>query len=227
MSGSLLTINPSHRTHQITPAAASDLYDQMEATQAKVDSRNMELDLSESPLKNVPIHLQREALEVVDELCNKTGQESMTRRLARLMGRVAEAAERHIFQKQETQYEKKTSIKLNVSDQKEWKSYQAWTQSGGGFGSAFLSISGSLIPGPVGEVLKGLSQFSQPAAMSLSTWIDSQLGPLHHEEQFYINTTQSERQTIETLKNLPKELQQLIQRLLDLESQANRSVFQR
>jgi hypothetical protein len=143
------------------------------------------------------------------------------------MARVAEAAERHIFQKKEKQHEKKVQIEGNLQLQQDWKSYQAWTQAGGGFGSAFLAISGNLIGGPVGQVLTGISHFSPEAARSLSTWMDGELTPLQHEQQFFLNTVGSEKQTIEGLKNLPRELQQLVQKLLDLELQAYRAVSQR
>lgn len=203
------------------------MFAQMEATQAKVDQRKMEADLTPTALKNVPISLQKQALAVVDEICEKTGQESITRRLAKLMARVAEATERHIFRKKEEQQEKKVKIGENLELQQEWKSYQAWTQCGGGFGSAFLGIAGNLVGGPIGQLLTSLTQLTPSAAASLSTWIDSKQLPLQHEQQFFIQTIGADRQAIEGFKNLPKEMQQLIQRLLDLELQAYRAVTQR
>lgn len=225
--GPVQTVSPlsSHRLEQVV--STSDMFDKMEATHAKIDQKKMQADFTPTHLKNVPMHLQRQALEVADEICEKTGQESVTKRLARLMARVAEATEAHIFKKRETQHDKKVKIDGTLDDLRYWKNYQAWTQCGGGFGSAFLTIAGNLLGGPVGQVLTGLTQLTPSAAQSLSIWIDGKQMPLVYKKDFFLSTVSTDKQTLEGLKQLPKEMQQLIQRLLDLELQAYRAVSQR
>jgi len=60
----------------------------------------------------------------------------------------------------------------NVQEQQSLKNWQATTHGLGGYGSAFLGLAGAFIGGQAGEVMKQLSNLSQPAIGMFTTHLD-------------------------------------------------------
>jgi hypothetical protein len=178
---------------------------------------------------SVPVELQEQATKIIDQIAEHYGHKSLSLRLLELNERIALAAEGFVTRKKNKEHEKKEKIEgKNLPDQTSWKNWQATWYGTAGFGSAFLQIAGGVLGDhPVGKVLTSLSALGQPGAEMTSKYIDAQLTGLNHEHSYFLNTTQAEKQALEGLKNLPKEVQQLIKQLADAEMQAWRSIGQR
>lgn len=198
-------------------------FQNMDAMQARVDPY---LPTDEKPvlqsLPNVPIELQREAFEITDQLCEKLGQKSLSRRMVELNERISAVVEKHIYMKKDKEHEKKTKAQSQTGELQSWKNWQGWTHAGSGFGSIFLAIAGPIIGGGVGEAFKTIiqMQLSSSAAQSLISWMNGKETPLQFEQSFFLNSVSMEKQTIEGLKRMPDEVRQLVMELMRKELQA-------
>jgi hypothetical protein len=177
-------------------------------------------------LKGIPSDLNAKRLALVDAICKEVGHESLSRMILRLTGRVAEVAEQHILQRRYRQRVKKDEIAGKVEQQKSLKMKQASTHGFGGFGTAALALV-TLLPEPLGPLAQNLMRLPEQIVQIIATKTDGKIIPLQHETSLFLQMTSSERQAIESLKNLPEQLRNLILELMRLELRAVESISQR
>lgn len=171
--------------------------------------------------------IHTEAVVTIDKIMEHQGKKTLSRLIFELVSRVAEVAEQHILQKRNRERDRKDKIEAKVLDQKSIKNYQALTQ---GFGGAFMGVlgfAGAFIGGPVGDICKQLAGLPRPAMDMVISHLDGKVLPMQHESSLYLNSVQSEKQAVESLKNLPEQLRNLILELMRLELRAIESISQR
>ncbi len=228
-------INPSLQNHSFEPLdQTDDQIFQMDQLQKTIDPYLNELGAPQDPPQRVDPKLAQEALATVNEIREFYGEKpitnaSVTRRLLTLLNRIAALVENHLFYKKEKNHKEEAEIK----DEK-LPNLQSWTRWQGGvhglsaFGSPFLLLAAALIPNEgVREALKGITGMTQPAANAASQLIESWKMDDQYKKDLHLNTAQSKKQGEEGLKNLPLQIQQLIQKLLDQNQQMVRSTGQR
>lgn len=191
-----------------------------------IAKRGIATDLQgENHRRAIPAEIQAKALSIMDDICKEVGHPTLSRRILERNNRIASAVESHIYTKKNKEFEKKCKIEGNVQEQKGIKNTQAlWTGSGGIASLAFSALG--LLPS-YGELFRNLANLPDPFVRAITTSYDGKLTPLSHEQQFFLNNTQSEKQAIESLKNLPEQLRQLILELMRLEHRAIESISQR
>lgn len=202
--------------------AHEDMYAKMEKTQEQVEPYFDDIDFDPlvKDLMSFPPEITQEATEIMEQICEKVGGESPIRRLHALMARIAEATENHIFQKKEKEHIKKIEIKEKVGNISSLIRTQGKVSAGGGMGSVLMKVLGSLIPGRIGTALSVGADFVSQGSRGLEHYYNSLMQDDQFEQSLYIQNASSEKQATEGLKNLPKEVQQLIQQLLQLEDKA-------
>lgn len=167
------------------------------------------------------------AMNIMDEICNIVGYESPSRSILKTLRRINPVVEDHGVMKKNRQHAEKWRIQGNVDDQKSIKMSQGTTHLGGGVASLVLTILGGVLPSPVGDLCRNLSNIPQYAVSTWNTYRDADLTKLGHDQSFFLNTTQAERQAIESLKQLPESLRNLVLELMRLKVREAENIFQR
>lgn len=148
------------------------------------------------------------------------------RRLHALLGRLAEMVEKHLFYKKETDHKKDESIKeQTVSELQSWTRWQAGAHGTSAVGIPILLLFASLIP-TGGEFLRALAQMTPEGVKTITDLIESWKMPAEHKKTMHVQMAPSTRQAVESLKNLPVEIQQLLIKLIDSYQQMMRSTGQ-
>lgn len=182
---------------------------------------------ADNHLRAIPAEVQGKALSIMDDICKEVGQPTLSRRILERNNRIAAAVESHIYTKKNKEFEKKFKIEGNVQEQKGIKNTQALISGSGGIATLAFSVLGAMLPSPYGDLFRNLSNLPDPFVRAITTSYDGKLTPLSHEQSFFLNTVQSEKQAIESLKNLPEQLRQLILELMRLELRVVESISQR
>jgi len=222
--------NRNGEIHKIGPTDNPDFLNKIEETQSKIvpyipsDSlrdinylRNAQLDQTDG-----------EVIKQVDEIRQHLGQKSLSRLIFELCARVSAVADAHVLRRRNQDRQRKDKIDAKVQEQKECKIKQAKTQGIGGSMMGILGFAGAMIGGPVGDVCKQLSALPRPAMDMVLAHYDGKMLPIQHETSYYLNTVQSAKQAIESIKNLvDQKIQPHILELMRMEVRAIESMSQR
>lgn len=178
-------------------------------------------------LKGADSDLGTKAVAIIDKMCDHLGQKTLSRLISELCARVNEVAENNILHTRNRNRDRKDKIEGKVQDQKSIKNWQAFTHGMGGALTGFLGFAGAFIGGATGDVCKQLANLPRPAMDMVINHFDGKIIPLQHESSLYLNSVQSEKQAVESLKNLPEQLRNLILELMRLELRAIEGISQR
>jgi len=214
--------------------AQHPLYAQMEATQEKVNPfLEMLPPIDTDPvLDNATSDTYEEILDLADEIRAEKGMAplergSTLRSLHALLVRIAELTEKHIFQRKEKDYKKKEEIKGKNKDISFWTRSQGYANFGSGIAYPLLLVLSGFIGEPVSSTLRAVKDVVPAGAKGFETFFESLKQTPQFEQQLYIQTAASEKQSLEGLKNMPRELQQKLQQMLRQELEAIRASGQR
>lgn len=217
-----------------TYAADHPLYAKMETTQEKVNPFLGELSQVDTHpvLDNATSDTYKDILDLADEIRDVKGMQplergSTIRSLHALLVRIAELTEKHIFQRKEKDHKKKEDILGKNEEISNWTRRQGYANFGSGVGYPMLLIVGSLIGGPVSSALQAAKDLVPAGARGIESWFESIKQPMAFDKDIYIQTASSEKQSLEGLKNMPRELQQKLQQMLRQELEAIRASGQR
>ena len=235
MSAGIDTVQPQkHEFHFVDRSNKEPFFENMENECAAIFPYFEELKTAQPVPQYVDPKLAQEALETVNKIRKHYGAEPITgantvRRLHALLNRIAAAVEKHLFYKKEKHHEEEEEIK-----QEKLPSLQNWTRWQGGaygayaFGSPFFLVAGSLMPSEgLRNFFHGLAKATEPGAQTANLLIDSWKMPDQYKKDLHLQTSSSKKQAEEGLKNLPQQIQQLLQKLIDLNQQIIRTTGQR
>jgi len=166
-------------------------------------------------------------IATVDKICEHLGQRTLSRMIFELVSKVATVGEQHILQRRNRERDRKDKIEGKVEDQKAIKNWQATTHGIEGAFAGLMFFAGLFIGGNVGKLMEQVAGLSRPAKEMVVNHFDGKLLPLQHESSLYLNEVQSAKQAIESLKNLPEQLRNLMLDLMRQELHAVQSVSQR
>ena len=183
-------------------------------------------------LDNATGNTYEEILNLSDQIREAKGEApldrgSTIRRLHAILVRIAELTENHVFQRKEKDYDKKRETLKNVDTIQMWTRLQGGAHFASGIGYSFLFMVGSLIGGSVAEALKSAKNLVPSAARAFENAAESYKQHPQFEKELYIQTAASDRQALEGLKGMPRELQQKLMQLLRQELDAIRATGQR
>jgi hypothetical protein len=164
------------------------------------------------------------AMNIMDEICKEVGYESPSRRILKTLSRISPVVESHGFMKKNREFEKKWKIEGNVQEQKSIQIYQGTTNLIGGAASLVCKLLGAVTQLGIFTTLGDIPQYGVPM---FTNYFDAKRTPLSHEQSFFLNTTQAERQAIESLKQLPESLRNLALELMRLKVREAENIFQR
>ncbi len=199
--------------------STKDPFQKMQERQDQIDPYFSQINQSQPlPLCSFSPEAQKEATDLLDQIYQKVGYKPLSQRLVELHARISEVAEKYFLTKLAKEQENKEEIQGNIQDQKSWKGHQAFTHSFGGGAILLLNAIALLTPGDAGNFLKDLANSSLTSSVEsiFTKFIDGQLIPLSHDQQLYLNSVQSDKQSTEGIKNA---LQQLLQLALEVERQ--------
>lgn len=225
-----IRVTEAHTTKVEAQNLSPSPFEQMEKTQQKVTPylQSLEPTQDPTPLFNYPQKLIDDAIELAEEINGAPSEHtSAIRRLHALLNRISAATEKHIFMKKERDYEKKMETLEKVGNIASWTRGQGWTSAGAGFGSPILLFLGKLVGGEIGNAIQTLASLTDPGSRALNSFIESWKKGDEFDQQLYLNTSSSDRQALEGLKNMPRELQQKLMQLLQQEKEAIRASGQR
>jgi hypothetical protein len=213
-----------------TEAAAEiipDILLKAEITQRIVDRKFPSDSLKgERNLTGIPRGEFNRAMEIVDKYCVESGYESPSRRILKTLSRISPVVESHGFMKKNREFEKKWKIEGNVQEQKSIQIHQGTANLVGGAATLGFNALSAVFP-QWGDIFRGLSSLPQYAIPTVTNYFDAKRTPLSHEQSFFLNTTQAERQAIESLKQLPESLRNLALELMRLRVREAENIFQR
>lgn len=166
-----------------------------------------------------------QAMEIMDRYCEESGYESPSRRILKTLSRISPVVESHGLMKKNREFEKKWKIEGNVQEQKDIQINQGTTQLVGGAAALLFKLLGA-VP-QWGGILSSLGDVPHYVVNTVDKYFDAKRTPKSHEQSFFLNTTQAERQAIESLKQLPESLRNLALELMRLKVREAENIFQR
>ncbi len=229
-------INPLLQNHSFEPLdQTDDQIFQMDQLQKTIDPYLNELGAPQDPPERVDPKLAQEALDTVNEIREFYGEEpitnaSVTRRLLTLLNRIAALVEDHLFYKKEKNHKEETKIKgEKLPNLQSWTRWQGGAHAISGLGGPLLMLfAGAFLPKEIADTVKSIASTMIPqGASAAEKLIGSWMMDDDYEKNLHLSTAQSKKQGEEGLKNLPLQIQQLIQKLLDQLQQMYRVTGQR
>lgn len=217
----------------VTQDPNAKMFEQMDQVQKAIDPYLAGLNIPDEP-NRIDQEIADQTLEVVNEIRTFYGEEPITnvsvaRRLHSLLNKIALVVEKHLFYNKEKNHKEETKIKEETVPQ-----IQKWTRWGGNayfssaIGSPLLLVAASMIGNEqMKAALQGVAQVTGNAAQGLGQTIESWKTPEEHKRSMFVQLASTKKQAEEGLKNLPQQMQQALQKLIDLEGQRLRQMGQR
>lgn len=173
-------------------------------------------------LQPFPKKLAADTVKLANELSDRpVSHKSFIRTLYDLLARIAQATERHIFAKKWRAHEKENETKDKVAHIASLTRKQGGIFACSGIGSPVLQLLAStVVGGQFADVIKGLANLIPHAAQALNNFVDSWKQGDEFDKSLYIQLAASDRQALEGLKNMARELQQKLLQLLQQEQRA-------
>lgn len=217
----------------VTQELDAEIFEKMEQVQTAIDPYLAELNVPQET-ESIDPKLAEEALDVVNEIRTFYGEEPITnvsvaRRLHSLLNKIALVVENHLFHNKVKNYKEETKIKEETVPQ-----IQKWTRWGGNayftsaLASPLLMFGASMVGNEqMKAALQGVAGVTGNTAQGLSQTIESWKTPEEHKRSMFVQLAATKKQAEEGLKNLPQQMQQALQKLIDLEGQRIRQMGQR
>lgn len=191
--------------------------------QRKISSDSLK---GERNLRGIPKGEFNLAMDMTDKYCAEEGYESPSRSLLKTLRHVNPVVERCGTMKKDREFNRKWKTLENVEEQKGIQINQGTTNLVGGAATLALNVLSGIFP-QWAELFRGLAGLPQYAIPTVTNYFDAKRTPLSHEQSFFLNTTQAERQAIESLKQLPESLRNLVLELMRLKVRETENIFQR
>lgn len=216
----------------VTQDVNAEIFEKMEQIQTAINPYLAELNIPQEVETSDP-KITEETLDVVNEIRTFYGEEPITtvsvaRRLHSLLNKIALVVENHLLYNKEKNHKEETKMKEETVPL-----IQGLTRSEGNafLASALLTPSlmflSTFLPTGIKETVQGLSQAASPSAQAYGKMIESTKTPEEHKRSMFVQLAASKKQAEEGLKNLPQQMQQALQKLIDLEGQRLRQMGQR